>query len=117
MRCLFFCLRHQASNYLPRTETSGYLQCYLKNTIDMIDSKDTTPAEKDGKYEFQINYSGRDLACRVEKEQNKLHVFIDNNINAELEIQDDGTLTQTSGNSLPESSIEFIKKHVLEHQA
>ena len=81
----------------------------------MIDPKDTSPAAKDGKYEFHINYSGRELACRVEKEQNRLHVFIDNNINAELEIQPDGNVIQTGGNDLPDSSIEFIKKHVLEH--
>lgn len=80
----------------------------------MIDQKDTTPAAKDGKYEFLINYSERELTCKVEKEQNKLHVFIDNNINAELEIQPDGNVKQASGNSLPESTIEFIKKHVLE---
>jgi len=81
----------------------------------MIDPKDTVPAAKDGKYEFQIHFSGRDLTCRVEKEQNKLHVFIDNNISAELEIQPDGSVKQISGTDLPDSSIEFIKKHVLEH--
>lgn len=82
----------------------------------MIDPKDTSPAANDGKYEFQLHFGGRDLTCRVEKEQNKLHVFIDNNINAELEIQEDGNLKQISGADLPDSSIEFIKKHVLEHQ-
>ena len=83
----------------------------------MIDQKDTSPAANDGKYEFQLHFGGRDLACRVEKEQNQLHVFIDNNINAELELQPDGNLTQTGGTDLPDSSIEFIKKHVLEHQS
>ena len=80
----------------------------------MIDPKDTTPADKDGKYEFQINYSERELTCRVEKEQNKLHVFIDNNMNAELEIQPDGKVIQTGGTDLPESTIVFIRKHILE---
>ncbi len=88
--------------------------CYLNKQTAMIDQKDTTPAAKDGKYEFLINYSERELTCRVEKEQNKLHVFIDNNINAELELQPDGSLTQASGNALPESTIEFIKKHIME---
>jgi hypothetical protein len=41
-------------------------------------------------------------------------LFIDNNIEAELTIQDDGCVVQTGGSELPESSIEFIKKHVLE---
>ena len=80
----------------------------------MIDPKDTSPAANDGKYEFQIYFSGRDLSCKVEKEQNIMHVFIDNNINAELEIQPDGNVIQIEGNELPDSSIEFIKKHVLE---
>jgi len=79
----------------------------------MIDSQDTTPAEKDGKYEFKLYYSERELTCKVEKEQNVLHVSIDNNINAELQINEDGTLTQTSGTELPNSSIEFIKKQIL----
>ena len=81
----------------------------------MIDPNDTSPAAKEGKYEVHINYSGRELACRVEKEQNKLHVLIDSNINAELEIKPDGSIVQTGGSDLPDSSIEFIKKHVLEH--
>lgn len=79
----------------------------------MIDSQDTTPAEKDGKYQFQLNYSGREVSCLVEKEQQMLHVKIDDNIEAELKINNDGTLTQTSGATLPDSSIEFIKKQVL----
>lgn len=79
----------------------------------MIDPQDTTPAEKDGKYEFQLFYSEREVTCRVEKEQNMLHVNIDNNINAELQINEDGTITQISGTTLPPSSVEFIKKQVL----
>jgi hypothetical protein len=79
----------------------------------MIDSQDTIPAEKDGKYQFMLSYSGREVTCEVEKEQQILHVKIDNNLKAELEIQDDSTITQTEGSSLPESSIEFIKKQVL----
>ena len=79
----------------------------------MIDSQDTTPAEKDGKYEFKLFYSEREVVCKVEKEQNKLHVNIDNNIDADLQINEDGTLTQTGGTKLPDSSIEFIKKQIL----
>jgi hypothetical protein len=79
----------------------------------MIDTQDITPAEKDGKYEFKIFYSGREVACRVEKEQNTLHVNIDDNINATLKINADGSLTQTDGNDIPDSSIEFIKKQIL----
>jgi hypothetical protein len=79
----------------------------------MIDEKDTHPADKDGKYEFEIHYSGRELTCKVEKEQNKLIVSIDNNINAELEIQDDNCLIQTGGNELPDSAIDYIRKRVL----
>ena len=79
----------------------------------MIESKDTIPAEKDGKYQFQLNYSGREVPCLVEKEQQMLHVKIDNNLEAELKINNDGTVTQTGGTQLPDSSIDFIKKHVL----
>ena len=79
----------------------------------MIDPQDTTPAEKDGKYEFQLFYSEREVKCRVEKEQNMMHVVIDENINAELQINEDGTITQTAGTKLPPSSIEFIKKQIL----
>jgi hypothetical protein len=79
----------------------------------MIDPQDTIPAEKDGKYHFQLSYSGREVSCLVEKEQQMLHVTIDNNIEAELEIHNDGTVTQTDGATLPESSIEFIKKQIL----
>jgi hypothetical protein len=80
----------------------------------MIDEKDTHPANKDGKYEFMIHYSGRELSCTVVKEQNKLVACIDNNITAELTLNDDGTLVQTGGNDLPDSAVEFIKKRVLE---
>jgi hypothetical protein len=79
----------------------------------MIDTQDITPAEKDGKYEFKIFYSGREVACRVEKEQNILHVNIDDNINATLKINADGSVIQTEGNEIPDSSIEFIKKQIL----
>jgi hypothetical protein len=40
----------------------------------MIDEKDTSPAHGDGKYEFKLYYSERELDCKVEKEQNKLFV-------------------------------------------
>ena len=79
----------------------------------MIETKDTIPAEKDGKYQFQLNYSGREVTCRVEKEQQTLHVKIDDNLEAELKINSDGTVTQTGGAQLPDSSIDFIKKHIL----
>ncbi len=67
----------------------------------------------DGIHEFSMQMGGRELACRVEKDGDKLKVSIDNNINAELEVHWDGTITQISGNALPESNIEFIKKQVL----
>jgi hypothetical protein len=79
----------------------------------MIEEKDTTPADKDGKYEFQMHYSGREVSCRVEKEQNKLIVHIEDNIEAELTIQDDGCVVQTGGNELADSAIEYIKKRIL----
>ncbi len=81
----------------------------------MADNQDKSPAEKDGKYEFKLFYSGREVVCKVEKEQNELHVNIDDNINAELKINADGSLIQTEGSPLPASSIDFIKKHVLGH--
>ncbi|MDT3403895.1 hypothetical protein [Mucilaginibacter terrae] len=77
----------------------------------MIDSfKNTT----DGKYEFTINYSERELTCHVVREGDTLHVRLDNNINAVIELQPDGTAIQTSGDELPASSVEFIKKQVLD---
>ena len=82
----------------------------------MTDPQDITPAKKDGKYEFKLFYAEREVTCRVEKEQNRLHVNIDNNINAELQINDDGTMTQTDGTKLPPSSVEFIKKQILGHR-
>ncbi len=79
----------------------------------MNDTQDITPADKDGKYEFKIFYSGREVVCRVEKEQTILHVTIDDNINATLKINADGSLTQTEGSDIPDSSIDFIKKQIL----
>jgi hypothetical protein len=79
----------------------------------MIEEKDTTPADKDGKYEFALHYSGREVPCRVEKVQNKLTVNIDDNIEAELTIQHDGCLIQTGGNDLADSAIDYIKKRIL----
>jgi hypothetical protein len=78
----------------------------------MIDEKDTSPAPNDGKHEFDIYHAGRELKCTVIKEQDKLSVCIDDNINAELTLQSDGSLTQTGGNDLPESSVEYIKKRI-----
>ncbi|MES2378345.1 MAG: hypothetical protein V4553_17265 [Bacteroidota bacterium] len=79
----------------------------------MIELKDTTPAEKDGKYQFELHYSGREVNCQVEKEHDILHVIIDDNIISELKINSDNTLTQIGGSNLPDSSIDFIKKKVL----
>jgi len=79
----------------------------------MIDTQDKTPAEKDGKYEFKLSYAERELTCQVEKEQNTLHVHLDNNMDATLKINADGSVVQTDGAALPPSSIEFIKKQVL----
>jgi hypothetical protein len=83
----------------------------------MIESKDTIPAEKDGIYRFELHYSGRDLPCQVIKEQQMLHVKIDDNLESELKINNDGTLSQTEGAALPDSCIDFIKKQVLGLQA
>ncbi|RWY49287.1 hypothetical protein [Mucilaginibacter gilvus] len=79
----------------------------------MIDEKDTHPADKDGKYEFIIHYSGREVPCTVVKEQNKLNVCIEDNISSELTLNDDGTLIQTGGTDLADSAVEFIKKRII----
>lgn len=81
----------------------------------MNTTSETLQNGSDGNYEFTINYSERELACRVEKKDDILQVHIDNNINATLQIEPDGTLHQTAGNTLPDSNIEFIKKQVLGH--
>ena len=81
----------------------------------MATAQDTTPAEKDGKYKFTINYSGREVSCQVEKEQQMLHVIIDDNLTADLKINNDGTITHLSGGAIPESSIDYIKKQIFGH--
>jgi hypothetical protein len=80
----------------------------------MTDNTNNTP---DGTKHFTMNYSERELECTVEKEGNILHLHIDNNINADFEIQQDGSLIQTSGPELPPSNIDFIRKHVLGQDA
>jgi hypothetical protein len=79
----------------------------------MTNTENKTPTGTEGIHEFTMQYGGRELSCRVEKDGNKLNVSIDNNMTAELEIHWDGTITQVSGNALPDSNIEFIKKQVL----
>ena len=79
----------------------------------MIDEKDTSPADKDGKYEFQLHYSGREVPCLVEKNQNRISVQIEDNIFADLELLSDGTIKQTGGSELPDSAIDYIKKRIL----
>ena len=81
----------------------------------MTNLPDTIPAQKDGKYKFTIHYSGREVSCQVEKEQNILHVVIDDNIRADLQINNDGTVSQIEGASIPESSIDYIKKQIFGH--
>jgi hypothetical protein len=79
----------------------------------MTDTENKKAAGSEGVHQFTMQYGGRELTCRVEKDGDKLIVNIDNNISAELEIHWDGTITQVSGNTLPDSNIEFIKKEVL----
>lgn len=77
----------------------------------MTDSfKNTT----DGKFEFTINYSERELTCHVEREGDTLHLRIDNNITADLELRPDDTAVQTSGPELPQSTIDYIRRMVLD---
>ncbi len=78
----------------------------------MIETQDKTPAEKDGKYEFKISYAEREITCHVIKDHDILQVHLDNNMNATLKVNADGSVTQTDGTSLPQSSIDFIKKHI-----
>lgn len=79
----------------------------------MINTENKNAPGSDGIHQFTMQYGGRELTTQVEKDGDKLKVSIDNNITAELEIHWDGTITQISGNSLPDSNIEFIKKQVL----
>ena len=79
----------------------------------MVTTENKKIAGSDGVHEFSMQYGGRELICRVEKEGDKLKVNIDNSITAELEVHWDGTITQIGGNALPDSNIEFIKKQVL----
>jgi len=78
----------------------------------MIDEKDTSPAAKDGKYEFEIHYSGREVPCTVVKEQDKITVCIEDNIKAELTVLADGNVIQTGGTDMPDSAVDYIKKRI-----
>lgn len=81
----------------------------------METNPNTLPKGSDGTYEFTINYSGRELACRVEKNDDILTVQLEN-MEAKLQVEPDNSVHQISGNALPESNIEFIKKEVLGHE-
>ncbi|PJJ80242.1 hypothetical protein [Mucilaginibacter auburnensis] len=81
----------------------------------MTTTPDTIPAERDGKYKFTISYAEREVSCQVEKEQNILHVIIDENLKADLKINADGSLVQVEGSPIPDSCINYIKKQVLGH--
>ncbi|GAB3933524.1 hypothetical protein [Mucilaginibacter myungsuensis] len=75
----------------------------------------TGPANgADGHYEFTISYSEREVDVTVDKDDDVLNVKMEN-FEAKLEVQPDGSLHQASGNNLPDSLIEFIKKEVLGH--
>ncbi|MBE9584601.1 hypothetical protein IM792_09100 [Mucilaginibacter sp. JRF] len=74
---------------------------------------DITPAEKDGKYQFTISYSERELICEVEKEQDVLHVTIDKTLHSDFKINKDGSVEQTDGAPVPASTLDYIKKRVL----
>ncbi|MBS1527001.1 MAG: hypothetical protein JST19_15205 [Bacteroidetes bacterium] len=81
----------------------------------MTNTENKKEPGEDGLHEFTLHIGGRDLTCLVEKQGNNLKVNIDNNTTAELEVHWDGSISQVSGNTLPDSEIEFIKKHVLGH--
>ena len=82
----------------------------------METTQNTAPTSgSDGHYEFTINYSGRELDCIVDKDDDILNVKMEN-IEAKLQVEPDGTVHQIGGNTLPESNIEFIKKEVLGHE-
>ena len=81
----------------------------------MTTTPDTIPADRDGKYKFTISYAEREVSCQVEKEQNILHVVIDDNLNADLKINTDGSISQVEGSPIPDSCINYIKKQVLGH--
>jgi len=81
----------------------------------METTQNTAPNNgSNGNYAFTINYSGRELECRVEKDDDILNVEMDN-FSAKLQIEPDGGIHQIGGNALPGSAIEFIKKEVLGH--
>jgi hypothetical protein len=64
---------------------------------------------------FTISYSGRELSCLVERRSDQLDVLIDNNMSAVLQVTNDGSLRQISGNELGDAIIAFIKKQVIEN--
>ncbi|QQL49266.1 hypothetical protein [Mucilaginibacter ginkgonis] len=67
--------------------------------------------------EFKLEYSGQELSSTVTREGNIFHLHVDNNIDADLELKEDGSLVQISGPELPLSSVDYIRKRVLGHDA
>ena len=80
----------------------------------MTDNTNNTP---DGTQEFNMNYSERDLKCTVTKKGNILDLHMENNLNAEFEIRQDGSLLQISGPDLPPSNVDYIRKLILGQDA
>ncbi len=80
----------------------------------MTDNTNNTP---DGTQEFTMNYSERELQCAVTKKGNILELHMENNLNAQFEIRQDGSLVQTGGPDMPPSNVDYIRKRVLGQDA
>jgi hypothetical protein len=66
-----------------------------------------------GAHLFSISYAGCELSCYVRRRGDLLSVTLDETLQAQLKIEDDGNLRQLSGGELSESIITSIKKQVL----
>lgn len=63
-------------------------------------------------YHLTISYADREVPCTITKMDDQLDILIDNKIQAKLQIEPNGRLEQVSGNKLPDSTLEFIKKQI-----
>jgi len=69
---------------------------------------------KASSYLFSISYADREVSCYIHRVDDIFDVTIDEQIKARLQLEPDGNLHQLTGTKLPESTLGFIKKMVVE---
>jgi hypothetical protein len=79
-----------------------------------MSNQQTNSANGNHSYLLTISYNDRELPCYVDWIDDRLNVTIGDDLQAVLQIEADGDLEQVSGNKLPESTISFLKKEILQ---